>query len=620
MRAQATLSSVFVHNQILRSRHRHRRHHQRAFSRSSSASHPPTEHDVINIFSIITPGASITHSRKFVSFMSYPDAETRSEDDPTTKSPQHPLNAVVNVVVIGAGAAGLQAAAELLRNDPNLSVTILEARDRIGGRIWTTRESVQTVDGETTELVRDLGAAWIHGTGGVHGQEVNPMIDLLNMVKDDTKKSSLYQVFPGNAWTRPDTVLHRTGSIALYVDGKEISIESPAVSQAIQLHYDMLRSMSQYANTLFESGEGSKIDELSVKEVMTKIREDDDARKYARETDGLVDALVPFYLFLVENWNGVSIRDTQLSLLLAADDSDDAEKDKTAPMITDERYTCEGDYDGPHCKLRCGMATILEPLFETIGKDKIYLNEKVVSVVNLDSQGVRVDTASGRVVHTKCCVSTIPLGCLQETAKDVFSPKLSEGKMEAIHSIWSGSYKKVFLTFDYIFWPKLVPLIGLIRQTIPSSSDPLLGKHLLLTNLFAKDGIPSLEAVLCGDMGKWAFQKSDEVIRMEVLDFIGSCMGISNLSESCVGCHITRWEEDEYTRGSYSTFRLGTKERHVDALAAPEWDGKLMFAGEPTESENMGSVHAALTSGRRAADEVLRYLRSKDQISKIQKF
>ena len=45
-----------------------------------------------------------------------------------------------DVIVIGAGAAGLAAAAELGR--AGLSITILEARDRIGGRMFTQRDPV----------------------------------------------------------------------------------------------------------------------------------------------------------------------------------------------------------------------------------------------------------------------------------------------------------------------------------------------------------------------------------------------------------------------------------------------------------------------------------------------
>ncbi len=61
------------------------------------------------------------------------------------------------VVIVGAGIAGLAAAAEL-RASGFANVVVLEARDRIGGRIWT-----DTFGGG---IPIDLGASWIHGVKG----------------------------------------------------------------------------------------------------------------------------------------------------------------------------------------------------------------------------------------------------------------------------------------------------------------------------------------------------------------------------------------------------------------------------------------------------------------------
>ncbi|MBV8784720.1 MAG: FAD-dependent oxidoreductase [Gammaproteobacteria bacterium] len=58
------------------------------------------------------------------------------------------------VLVIGAGAAGLAAAAELAA--AGRSTLVLEARDRLGGRIWTRPEAGLAVPVE-------LGAEFIHG-------------------------------------------------------------------------------------------------------------------------------------------------------------------------------------------------------------------------------------------------------------------------------------------------------------------------------------------------------------------------------------------------------------------------------------------------------------------------
>lgn len=66
------------------------------------------------------------------------------------------------VVVIGAGLAGL-AAARLLA-DRGQAVVVLEARDRIGGRVWTSRL--------WPGLPCDMGASWIHGAA------LNPVAEI----------------------------------------------------------------------------------------------------------------------------------------------------------------------------------------------------------------------------------------------------------------------------------------------------------------------------------------------------------------------------------------------------------------------------------------------------------
>jgi monoamine oxidase len=63
------------------------------------------------------------------------------------------------VVIIGAGAAGLAAAGELAAAGRE-SVLVLEARDRIGGRVWTLHEPGLAVPVE-------LGAEFIHGPAAV---------------------------------------------------------------------------------------------------------------------------------------------------------------------------------------------------------------------------------------------------------------------------------------------------------------------------------------------------------------------------------------------------------------------------------------------------------------------
>lgn len=56
-----------------------------------------------------------------------------------------------HVVVVGAGFAGLMAAREL--QSAGISVEIIEARDRIGGRAWTDERMGRPLE---------MGATWVH--------------------------------------------------------------------------------------------------------------------------------------------------------------------------------------------------------------------------------------------------------------------------------------------------------------------------------------------------------------------------------------------------------------------------------------------------------------------------
>lgn len=102
-----------------------------------------------------------------------------------------------DVVVVGAGVAGLAAARELHRR--GVRVVVLEARDRIGGRIQT-----ETLGGE----IVDLGATWIHGTRG------NPVaalarefsLPLLPTKWDDWKHRWFPEADPRRARTAADEI------------------------------------------------------------------------------------------------------------------------------------------------------------------------------------------------------------------------------------------------------------------------------------------------------------------------------------------------------------------------------------------------------------------------------
>jgi monoamine oxidase len=93
-----------------------------------------------------------------------------------------------DIVVIGAGAAGIAAARRVLA--ANRKVIVVEAEGRLGGRCWT--------DSTAFDVPFDRGARWLHNP------DVNPMIKLARAAGLDVSAASLGQkIRIGQRYARP---------------------------------------------------------------------------------------------------------------------------------------------------------------------------------------------------------------------------------------------------------------------------------------------------------------------------------------------------------------------------------------------------------------------------------
>ncbi|WP_278184807.1 FAD-dependent oxidoreductase [Mycobacterium kubicae] len=101
-----------------------------------------------------------------------------------------PTSDTGSVLVVGAGIAGLAAARQLA--DAGRAVRVIEARNRIGGRITTTRD---------WGVPLEIGASWVHGVTN------NPLTDLvarsgMKLIATDYDKWARLVVDPGlQRWT-----------------------------------------------------------------------------------------------------------------------------------------------------------------------------------------------------------------------------------------------------------------------------------------------------------------------------------------------------------------------------------------------------------------------------------
>ena len=332
------------------------------------------------------------------------------------------------IVIVGAGASGLYCA-HLLKE---YSVVVLEARDRIGGRIHSVEEKVRTVQNESTKVVVDHGAAWVHGTGFEWGADitaaavpkVNPMMELLVEAKGT---QNLYQhhlrpvCIRGNPWMRPKHVLQEANEIVLYVAGQRLKKDDPVIEKATARHFDLLNQVSSIGNDMFEDGRGMDTVFQSLEETMTEIKQ---RHPLEGQDSSMIEALTNLLLYIMECWYGGQASEMQLN---AFTNLDGVRKDQ------DTTYTNEGDFYGPHCTLHDGMKTVLEPLLISGAAERVRCGQEVIRIQETSNNTVVIKTKAGLTIEAECCVVTIPVGCLQDVisnGKSLFHPSLSDQKKE----------------------------------------------------------------------------------------------------------------------------------------------------------------------------------------------
>nr|CAH7723595.1 unnamed protein product [Callosobruchus chinensis] len=120
------------------------------------------------------------------------------------------------VVIIGAGPAGIAAAAKLLENGFN-NITILEAENRIGGRIHSVEFGAGFVD---------LGAQWIHGEKGNIVYEMVKHLDLVSNSHNDYSKDFTFYLSTGKMADKHVTDKLYNILVAIIYQDKDFSYHS----------------------------------------------------------------------------------------------------------------------------------------------------------------------------------------------------------------------------------------------------------------------------------------------------------------------------------------------------------------------------------------------------------
>ncbi|MFG2746355.1 flavin monoamine oxidase family protein [Streptomyces chartreusis] len=457
---------------------------------------------------------------------------------------------MVDVAVVGAGLAGLTAARDLVA--AGKSVVVLEARDRVGGRVL----GLNLAGGGVTE-------------GG--GEFIGPTQDRIRALAD----SLGVQTF----------TTYNTGNNLLYKDGRR----TPYATDGILGSVPPIDAAGLANAAIVQAKLDDLAKQIPVDAPWTAAKADEWDRQ-TFETWLRANAVIPSakFLFDVACTSVFSAEPRELSFLFVLFYI--AAAGNSANPGTLERLT---ETAGGAQELRFVGGSQLVPikLAATLG-DRVVLGAPVRTIAR--SGASYVVTADGITVTAGKVVVAVPPPI---AARITYDPLLPAARDQLTQRLPMASVGKAIAIYDTPFWRadglngQVVSDTGVISSTFDNSPpDASFGA---LMGFIEADEARKLDAA------------SEAEVRAAVLKDYTTYFGAKAASPTSFV--LQRWNNEAYTRGGpVSIAAPGVLTRYGPALREPV--GGIHWAGTETSTYWMGFMDGAVRSGERVAKEVLAVL------------
>lgn len=420
------------------------------------------------------------------------------------------MKTTADVIVIGGGIAGLETTRRLTQ--AGLEVILLEARDRLGGRIWTKHTANHPVE---------LGAEFIHG--------------------------------------RPPEIISAASEARLKLSPVEGRIVAKSLGR-----WETSGNLMDEVNRLFDNMPADQPDQTFA-EYISRNKYSEEAKEHAFN--------------FVQGFHAADPGKVSVHWLI--------ETTKAEEQIDGEKSLrlVEG-YDG-----------LVRAVSDTIDRGRAEINLSTpVTAIRWKRGMVKVAAGSA-----ECCapraVITVPLSILKQRTIQ-FDPEL-RAKEEAFRLLEFGPVVRVSFSFREKFWDRRPDLRGF---SFMFSDEPDFPTWWSVNPL----PFPVLTGWVGGSRAATLASHTENELVRTALNSLAQVLetGVEELQSRLEAAYAHNWEADPYSRGAYSYAAAGGAHAFRD-LAAP-LEETLFFAGEATDDRgHNGTVHGALYSGRRAAEEII---------------
>ncbi|KAK4493778.1 hypothetical protein PRZ48_014963 [Zasmidium cellare] len=462
--------------------------------------------------------------------------------------PEVPNALQYDVVVVGAGFSGIQAAADL--HEAGLKVLVLEANSRIGGRSYS-------IPLKSREGVIELGAGYINKTTQPKIYALTQKFGL-DVYRQYELGATIWQTTEGVAW--------------------------PVARDAVAVSPIKWHGTETDLFQLIEALEKAQ-DQIDVKNPSSAPKHHDISVEDWLQTNNFGEWAKQTMRHFTAAIVGREARELSLQYVL------DYIKSGGGYLS----LVSEGEDGAQSLKIKQGTSAVAHGLARTLPPGSVLLNSPVRSVVQHAKRRCVVETTAGLAVQCSKVVVAIPT----QTYNHIhFTPPLPPAKRALVTRTQPAVYIKTVVTYARPWWREL-GLVGSfysVKGPVNFSWDnsDKAGKHYSLALFTHGDSAAAL--------GKLSLLERETAILEHLVEMTGeehrgAVFDVAEINQQ-------DWSKQEYIEGGpTSGMRPGDYAKYGDALR--EVFGHIHFAGGELAHEWKGYLEGALRSGSRCAAEVV---------------